>query len=87
MPKITVTDTAQNLTLPNAKIIELVNTGAATVYYGFEKTVTAADNANQGIPMEPGVNKFLSGKEICSRAIRLVCATGQSTVIHYTRGA
>jgi len=87
MPKITVTDTAQNLTLPNAKIVELVNTGEATVYYGFEKNITAADNANQGIPLEPGVNKFLSGKEICSRAIRFVFAPGQSTVIHYTRGA
>ncbi|MEQ1750500.1 MAG: hypothetical protein ABL974_13820 [Prosthecobacter sp.] len=87
MPKITVTDTAQNLTLPNAKIVEFVNTGESTVYYGFEKTITAADDANQGIPLEPGVNKFLSGKEICSRSIRFVCATGESTVIHYTKGA
>lgn len=35
MPKITVTDTAQSITLPNAKIVELMNTGEATVYYGF----------------------------------------------------
>lgn len=87
MPKINVTDEGGSITFANAKLIDFVNTGEAVVYYGFESTITAADGDDQGVPVQPGENKMLSGKEVASRVIHFITAEGEATTINYTKGA
>lgn len=87
--QITINDTQTLLDIPlGVALVEIANTGSATVYRGWETFVEAA-GANQGVPLATGHQILYGGAQIplSGQTLRLVCATGESTTLNYTMAA
>ena len=83
--QITITDEVQSLHRPGAKLLLMQNTGAKTLYYGYESTTVAAAGANQGVPLLAGQQLSANGRDSgLNGNLRLVCASGESTTVNYT---
>jgi len=82
-----VTDKGRDLLIPTGtKLVEIHNTGTATVYRGWEPQTTASDDATQGVPL--GADKAViyggHGVPVNGGVLKLVTATGTSSTINYT---
>jgi len=89
MPKFTVTDEIKADGLPvklACKGVMLQNTGESTVYWGWESTITATDDANQGIPLPPGEWRALSQNQFNLKApMYFICAATEETTINFSQ--
>ena len=86
--KITVTDTQTSIPAAGTGRRQLIlrNTGSSTVYLGWESTMVATDNANQGVPLLADETISFGGPDLDLRgALYLVCASTESTTVNYTQ--
>lgn len=85
--QLTVTDTRQYIDSDGDVLLALVlrNTGANTIYFGWEDTTVATAGANQGVPLEVDEMLAMAGRDIdVGGRLFLVCASGQSSTLNYT---
>jgi membrane-bound lytic murein transglycosylase len=86
--QITVTDTRTYLEANGPQVMAMVirNTGANTIYFGWEDTTVAAAGANQGVPLEPDEMVAFAGRDIdVGGRLFLVCAATETSTLNFTK--
>ena len=85
--QITITEKPTPLAIPQGcSLLELENTGAESIFRGWEPTTTGTAGAKQGLTLAAGEQIIYGGQGVplSMRTLYLACNTGLTSTLNYT---